>query len=340
MSDSNDALFEHAEIWGEVVLVLEKNDRFAIRHYSPIMISWINTINNYYGDPQHGSMARCEKDLLASMILFGTNSLPGFPERSLKCFAVSDILAYSDVTFSERFDGKDVRVQLCISDDDPVETERFDVDELKKQLDSLPKDLEDRTFPDSVRKKVLLLQKVINNGGVVERALLGRFISMPTPTIYLYMGNIRAENDPLSALGATFFHEIFHAWNYFRSGERNRTIPELDEAMVEAATLYLLNEFQLQSPHFGTWCPGMLEWDLESLRKKRDEFGLSAAYGYGSFLYENVDDLPLLLSRYSSLSGILSSDSTHMKDIRKSLYPFYPYKEEKWVLAVIRESLA
>lgn len=304
------------------------------------MISWINTINNYYGEPQHGSMSRCEKDLLASMILYKTNSLPGLPERSLQCFAVFDILAYPDVPFSERFNGKDVRVQLCISDEDPVETERFDVDVLKRLLGSLPKDLEDRSILDYVRKKVFLLQKAINNDGVVERALLGRFISMPTPTIHLFMGNIRAENDPLSALGATFFHEIFHAWNYFRSGEKSRTIAELDEAMVEAATLYLLNEFQQQSTQSGTWYPGMLEWDLESLRKKQDEFGLSAAYGYGRFLYENVDDLPILLSRYSSLSGDLSSDSIHMKDIRKSLNPFYPYKEEKRVLAVIRESLA
>ena len=304
------------------------------------MNSWLDTINHYYGDTQPGGSFWCEKDLLTTIIQFWTSKLPGLPERSLKCFSVSDILAYPDVPFPESFSGKGVRVQLCMSDDCPVETERFDVDELKRQLDSLQKDQEDRNNPDSVRKKVLMLQKVINNGGVVERAILGKFISKPTPTIHLYIDNIRAENDSLSALGATFFHELLHAWNYFRAGEKDRTIPELDEAMVEAATLFLLNEFQLQCSQSCTCCPRMLDWDVESLRKKQHEFGLAAAYGYGSFLYENVDDLPLLLSTYSSQSGNLSSDSSKIKDLRHSMNPFYPDGEENRVLALIRESVA
>ena len=236
------------------------------------MYSWIKAINDYYGDAQPGTSEWNEKDLLSRLILFWTDKLPGLPERSSHHFCVSDILSYPDVPFSESFGGKDVRVQLWLSDDAPVETETFDIDALKRQLDSLPDNLEDSSIPESVKNKVILLRKVIINGGVVKRALLGRFVSKPTPAIHLYMGNIRAENDPLSARAVTFVHEIFHAWNYFRAGEKDRTVPELDEAMVEAATLFLVNEFQMQTKQSVNWCPEILDWSLDALCKKQDSF--------------------------------------------------------------------
>ena len=63
--------------------------------------------------------------------------------------------------------------------------------------------------------------------------------------------------------------------------EGDRTVKEIDEAMVEFATLYFLKQISLVHNEFDQ----ILKWAEENVRNKQESSGSIAAYGYGYYLY-------------------------------------------------------
>ena len=153
--------------------------------------------------------------------------------------------------------------------------------------------------------------------------------------VILYINNIIENNNNREdadshredVLITVFIHEMFHAWNYFASGCKARTVREIDEAMVEYGTLYFLENIAEVYPEFTP----IKQWAQEFVRGKQKATGSTAAYGYGYYLYTLRDCLSLLES-YGKIAGVISSDSQDANFVKEKLYPFYPSKEEKSLL--------
>lgn len=188
-----------------------------------------------------------------------------------------------------------------------------------------------------------LLGRAIEGKIYVKEDIMGEFILSPYPHVVLYYKNIQeASSDPVSGLVSVFVHEMFHAWNYFESGSQNRSVMEIDEAMVEFATLHYLNTLADSLKQSDVKLAVLMEqcamWQKRSIRKKKDAVGSTAAYGFGLCLGENVSaDAPLWIETYAGKSASLNpDDDPKVKEVMNALAPFYPFDKEDKVFKLFK----
>ena len=185
-------------------------------------------------------------------------------------------------------------------------------------------------------------EKISKNNGNIEFPLLGSFFS-DERKIYLYLENIKKSScrwinskailtEPLIT---TFIHEMFHAWNYFACGKKDRTVKEIDEAMVEIATLYFLKQISQVHNEFEP----ILKWAERSVENKQELSGSIASYGYGYYLYsliggqEEIHALEILAA-YACKSGDIQN-SNLVKRVKAMLCPCYPFEKEREAFELI-----
>lgn len=202
------------------------------------------------------------------------------------------------------------------------------------------------------------IDNAIDNGGVVTTSPLGEFIGkekkvIPGMTItlnkgsvlYLYLDNIDNTaniNDEYatreSILITTFVHEMIHAWIFFACGEKECAVREIEEAMVEFATLFFLEQISLVRVEFES----ILKWAERSNRQKQAVIGRLAAYGYGYYLYslnsKNEQQVIKLFMAYSRNSGLIEP-SPRVKHIITMLYPLYPFERVNEVYENLQQLL-
>ncbi len=235
-------------------------------------------------------------------------------------------------------------VEIKLSEEAPFWPEKLDLKTLEEKRREL-NDIIERLHLESPQKwplKQLLkkLESIIENGGNTGMYPYGVFLIEPKPTVILYCGNIEKDPEPKLALEATLVHELFHAWDYCCCGEKTRTVPEIDEAIVEYATLSFLEKMSVaDNLDFGSgwWKPHfreVFEWQLRSVQSEKQGVGLSAAYGFGEFIF-NVDTKKEFMRVYPYVSGKLSTNKRDVKKIRGLMYPVYPYNDEKTVIDLI-----
>lgn len=169
------------------------------------------------------------------------------------------------------------------------------------------------------------LDEAIENRGKIKTPLLGYFNST-NQTVYLCLGNI-GKISRKNTLIHTFIHEMFHAWNYFASGCKGRSVQTIDEPMVEYAALIFLNEIANSLTEF--------EWvksdAVQSVMKKQQIIGSTAAYGFGYYLYKQPDSIKLL-EAYSPISSRIDPDWADVQEAIELLRPTYPTGKEEQVL--------
>ena len=191
----------------------------------------------------------------------------------------------------------------------------------------------------SINEAEKLLEKTIDGKIQKKVKIMGEFISSPDPKVVLYYNNI---ND--GGLVPVFVHEMFHAWNYFEAEGEKKAVREIDEAMVEFATMYFLNtlaeslnESDMEAAELISKCAN---WQKESVREKKKAVGSIAAYGFGFYLYEKISKkAPLWIETYANKSASLDPDDFNVKEVKTSLAPFYPFNNEDKVLKQLEEVL-
>ena len=202
------------------------------------------------------------------------------------------------------------------------------------------------------------IDNAIENGGVVTTSPLGEFVGKEKKVIpgmgitankgsvlYLYLDNIDNTaniNDEYatreSILITTFVHEMIHAWIFFACGEKECAVREIEEAMVEFATLFFLEQISLVRVEFES----ILKWAERSNRQKQAVIGRLAAYGYGYYLYslnsKNEQQVIKLFMAYSRNFGLIES-SPRVKHIITMLYPLYPFERVNEVYENLQQLL-
>ena len=242
------------------------------------------------------------------------------------------------------FDGVDV----VFSQDAPKRVEQLNNVILKacKQkiqilFDSFPRG-NDSPKKWALHNQIKILESVINKDGIVETPIYGEFICKPKPMVLLYWGNIKNDRKPYLALEATLVHELFHAWNYFCSDVKPRCIPEIDEALVEYATLSFLEKLSESNLiDSGIWMShyrDVFSWQLNAVNEKQLSVGILAAYGFGAYIFEK-DSQKELLRVYPALSGTLSASDPDVQMAVSLLNPLYPVCYEDLTLKHIKDAL-
>ena len=180
-----------------------------------------------------------------------------------------------------------------------------------------------------------------SNGSDVKREvnILGEFIPGSTPKVVLYYKNMTTYlHYRWKEMVGVFVHEMFHAWNYFQTGERARSVLAVDEPMVEFETLFFLDELE---HHMNTHSYPLMS-EVSKLREhtenfvegKKEDIGDITAYAFGYYLYKNVLGLSALewIEVYSAKSSIIGKGQPDVMCIEESLIPVYPVNDERIVM--------
>lgn len=189
-----------------------------------------------------------------------------------------------------------------------------------------------------LREKKACLEALLSSP-VKNTILFGEF-SPSGKEVFLYLDEI-ADASTLreTLLASVFIHEMMHAWSSFGNQYsriiemEGKKVREIEEPMVEFATLLFLEEISKIHPEFRP----ILEDAKMRVEKKKSSVGSVSAYGFGHYLWglHRADTLPLL-GRYFELSHRLSKNTSLVSEIQGLLNPVYPSGYEQETFTLIR----
>ena len=287
-----------------------------------------------------------EKELLELIVNFRRPL-----EKGVVCFA--DILDKLEVKFSD----EDKKPDQTIIDKALLEKK---LEELKKQIAEIRKKAEynhqlsnnDGAMLERMSSLVKKVERLLADSGdkvVVYVKRFGEFIPGDKPKVVIYLKsiekNLERDENRWDVMAAVFVHEMFHAWNYFIAGGPSDVLA-IDEPMVEFATLYFLKELEAFAPsrsHHLKDKVKSVSYDWEKrVRNKQISIGDMAAYGFGYYLFENLnesDDSIKWIETYSKKSASINGSNKLVKEVEDTLIPIYPFKSEakvmKWFKKII-----
>ena len=255
---------------------------------------------------------------------------------------IKKVLDYTFIIGSTKVCFKDIEdkliLDLSIPENNKYET--ISIDNLLNELKKLEKEIDvfknagEKTYGDYINYK-LKIEGTIKNGGKIEIPVLGSFNST-NQKVYLYLKTLGNYADDVKIitepLVTTFVHEMFHAWNYFASNSHERTVEEIDEAMVECYTLLFLQDISRSMPEFEP----IFEWAKGDIQDKQSSIGKQSAYGFGYYLFSlwNTKDsgkLQKMIKAYCRRSGRINNQSDLVKNIQGKFTTTYPRSEEESV---------
>ena len=241
------------------------------------------------------------------------------------------------------------------------------LDELKKQIEEIErKAMQDHRFENlygallwrmryAAERAQGLLDEV--SGYIVEFQIepLGEFIpgkGEEKPKVVIYNENIQKSIKDIvwiyaswQVMPAVFVHEMFHAWNYFKARRNSRSVLAIDEPMVEFETLYFLKKLydftSSQSHHLHDKVADVRRGSEELVLKKQQSIGNVAAYGFGHYLYENLndDDSIKWIETYSEKSASIDARNENVKKAEEAFIPVYPFQSEKDVMELFEKNI-
>lgn len=136
----------------------------------------------------------------------------------------------------------------------------------------------------------------------------------------------------------TYIHEISHA--YFNS-TKHKYIREIEKAMAELYTLICLDS--LKSDNAAFWEP-IFEDALEDIKDMQKVAGWSAIYGFGSYLYDNLNEEERysLIEEFKNNINKINENDQDVKEYKQFiLYPeFMGYQQKCMTLLqqILRQS--
>ena len=271
-----------------------------------------------------------EKELLELIVNFRLNDKV--------CFA--DILGNLNVEFSDK------------TDNDAIRYQSIDRTLLEKKLDELKvriADIEEETrydhrltnlygpFLNSMKPVADAINALLEGSGdkvVVDVPVLGEFVHGNKPKVVIYYKNIennlRSYEGRWQVMAGVFVHEMFHAWNYFKAGQKSRSVLAIDEPMVEFETLYFLKELEVYT---GSKIVLSARVNRElRVEDKQLAIGDVAAYGFGYYLFKELIKMDGESIKWIEAYSKKSASIKKVKKIEDALIPIYPFMLEAEVM--------
>jgi hypothetical protein len=286
-----------------------------------------------------------EKELLELIVNFRLPLVTGEV-----CFA--DILDDLEVEISEEAEPRDQLIDVSLL--------RNKLDELRVQIAEIRNNPMLSNSYGSLLERMHSVEKELEkllddaNGETqvkVSATILGEFVSgtNPKPKVIIYYKNIQnsiKSDECWQVMAGVFVHEMFHAWNYFKARRNSRSVLAIDEPMVEFETLYFLKKLcdytALQSHHLHKEVERVRKIYKELVLYKQQSIGDVAAYGFGHYLFENLndDDSIKWIETYSEKSASIDARNEYVKKVEEVLIPVYPFQSEMDVMELFEKIIS
>lgn len=268
-----------------------------------------------------------EKELLELIVNFRLSL-----ETDEVCFA--DIVDDLEVEFSDKIDNDAIRHQSI----DRTLLEKK-LDKLNKQIETIQNNPQLRNKYD-IESMMLAAQKaeqlLDNDEDNVEFDVsrLGRFVPGNNPKVVIYYknieNNIKINESRRQVMAGVFVHEMFHAWNYFKAGQKSGSVLAIDEPMVEFGTLYFLKELETYT---GSEIVLSARVNRElRVKNKQLAIGNVVAYGFGYYLFKELIKMDGESIKWIETYSEKSASIKKVNKVEDALIPIYPFMLEAEVM--------
>lgn len=224
-----------------------------------------------------------------------------FPER--------EELEREFAELSKMLDGfrdKPEREKLLEENGDLLEMWEKQRDKLKEALDNPLKNSE----------STLSLGAYYNNGGESK--------------VFLFVDAIEEEakknpNDTMLLMGQVLLHEYFHSFHFHVGIGMNNPLKCIEEPMAEYGSLVVLDSVASSGSPIAKDAGNALKYTLGFVKSKQRCTGLTAAYGFGAYLYEkHKEKASNLIAQYANGSCMMDNSCKEAMEYKYLLYPTYP----------------
>ena len=126
-------------------------------------------------------------------------------------------------------------------------------------------------------------------------------------------------------MGQVLLHEYFHSF-YFHVGTGMRNpLKYMEEPMAEYGSLVALDSVASSGASVAAEAGEALRHTLGFVKDKQKCTGLTAAYGFGAYLFEkHKDDASGLIAQYAIMSCVIDNRCKDALEYKYLLYPEYP----------------
>lgn len=241
-----------------------------------------------------------------------------------------------------------------------VEELKREIEELERlieELEQMIKDLDPQKDWDLIErlKDVLKalkdqlkeLQEALKNGchGEKTTMLLGeyRHNNGYDSEVILYVNNIekRAGYDPVKTMylmGQVLLHEFFHSFYYHVGLGTQHAFGCAEEPMAEYGSLVALDSVASSGLPIATLANNARIYTYDIVKSKQSCKGLTAAYGFGAYLFDkHKDDYRELIAEYANVSRLLNEHGKAVLMYKYMVYPKYP--SSSWIEAIAYDKL-
>lgn len=274
-------------------------------------------------------------------------------------FQIEDLQRHTELVLS-RNDGRYIRPEFP----DKAKLER-EIAELEKMILDVSDKLERKELPEEYfgilnvwKRQYKKLNEALDNpvDSTSSTPYLGLYHNNGRDSkVILFLDSIEeaAKKIPCETkflMGQVLLHEYFHSF-YFHVGTGMRNpLKYMEEPMAEYGSLVALDSVASSGVSVATEAGEALRHTLGFVKDKQKCTGLTAAYGFGAYLFEeHKDDAFGLIAQYAIMSCLIDNRYKEALEYKYLLYPEYPsylwaedaaYKKlgELLKVVVVRES--
>ena len=256
-----------------------------------------------------------------------------FLDKSLY-FQIEDLQRHTKLVLS-RNDGRYIRPEFP----DKAKLER-EIAELEKMIQDVSDKLERKELPEEYfgmlnvwKRQYKKLNEALDNpvDSTSSTPYLGLYYNNGRDSkVILFLDSIEeaAKNipcEPKLLMGQVLLHEYFHSF-YFHVGTGMRNPMKcMEEPMAEYGSLVALDSVASSGASVAAEAGEALRHTLGFVKDKQKCTGLTAAYGFGAYLFEeHKDDAFGLIAQYAIMSCLMDNRCKDALEYKYLLYPEYP----------------
>lgn len=256
-----------------------------------------------------------------------------FLDKSL-FFQIEDLQQHTKLVLS-RNDGRCMRPEFP----NKAKLER-EIAELEKMIQDVSDKLERKELPEEYfgmlniwKRQYEKLNEVLDNPVNSTRS---------TPYLGLYHNNGRDSKvilfldsieeaakkipcEPKFLMGQVLLHEYFHSFHFHVGFGMRDPMKCMEEPMAEFGSLVALDSVASSGASVAAEAGEALKYALDFVKGKQKCTGLTAAYGFGAYLFEkHKDDASGLIAQYAIMSCVIDNRCKEALEYKYLLYPEYP----------------
>lgn len=265
--------------------------------------------------------------------LQGLTKFKLFLDKSL-FFQIEDLQRHTKLVLS-RNDGRYMRPEFP----DKAKLER-EIAELDKMIETLSGKLEQEKLPEEYwgllkiwERQRKELEDTLNNPvkSTASTPYLGIYYNNGVNSkVTLFVDAIEAcaKQIPCETkllMGQVLLHEYFHSFYYHVGFGTQHAFSCAEEPMAEYGSLVFLDSVASSGLSIAKDASDALRHTLGFVKSKQACTGLTAAYGFGAYLFEkHKADFPNLIARYAIMSCLMDNRCIEALEYKYLLYPTYP----------------